>query len=133
MSKPRYGQSDRSKCFYVYMMASDNRVLYIGVTNSVTKRVWQHKFGEIEGFTKKYKVTRLVHWESFDDVRNAINREKALKGWKREKKVGLIEETNPKWKDLAENWYRRRTDEEMRKEFAKLNPLVPGDGEKPID
>ncbi len=116
------GGSDRRQCFYVYIMASKNRVLYIGVTNSVTKRVWQHKFGEIEGFTKQYKVTRLVHWESFDDVRNAIDREKELKGWTRAKKIALIEERNPKWRDLAEDWYRRRTDEQMRREFERRNP-----------
>jgi len=126
-------RSDRPKCFYVYIMAGKNRVLYIGVTNSVTKRVWQHKFGDIEGFTQKYKVNRLVHWESFDDVRNAIAREKELKGWTRAKKVALIEETNPRWKDLAEDWYRRRTDEQMRKEFERRNPSVPAAREKPID
>ncbi len=76
-------------------MASANRVLYIGVTNSLERRVWQHKFGDIAGFTKQYRATQLVHWESFDDVRNAIDREKELKGWRRSKKVALIEERIP--------------------------------------
>ncbi len=123
--------SDRPKCFYVYIMASKNRVLYIGVTNGLAKRVWQHKFGDVEGFTKKYKVTRLVHWESFDDVRNAIAREKELKGWTRAKKVALIEEFNPRWKDLAEDWFRKRSDAQIRKELAKRSPAVRASGEKP--
>ncbi len=91
--------------FYVYIMASKSRAICTGMTNNVEKRVWQHKNDLIEGFTKKYKCHRLVHRESFDDVRNAINREKEIKSWTRAKKVALIEETNPLWDDLAAEWY----------------------------
>ncbi|HVP41990.1 MAG TPA: GIY-YIG nuclease family protein [Terriglobales bacterium] len=133
MLNPRCGESDRPKCFYVYIMASANRVLYIGVTNALHRRVWQHKFEDIEGFTKRYKVTKLVHWESFDDVRNAISREKALKGWRREKKVALIEERNPKWKDLAAAWY-GQSNEKIRRRFARENEEVLSEtGVEPID
>lgn len=91
--------------FYVYIMASTSRVIYVGMTNGLEKRVWQHKNDLVEGFTKRYKCHRLVHWESFDDVRKAINREKELKGWRRAKKVALIEKYNPLWDDLAADWY----------------------------
>jgi len=104
-------------------MASANRAIYVGVTNALHRRVWQHKFEDIEGFTKKYRVTNLVHWESFDDVRNAISREKELKGWRRGKKVALIEESNPKWKDLAAGWY-GQSDGTIKKRFARENQKV---------
>ena len=92
--------------FYVYIMQSISRyVLYIGMTNNLPKRVWQHKTHAIEGFSDDYNATRLVYWESFDDVRTAINREKQLKRWRREKKIWLIERLNPGWKDLAADWY----------------------------
>jgi len=75
------------KSFYVYMMTNQSRVvLYIGVTNSLMRRVWQHQSGEIEGFTKDYKVNRFVYYECFDDPRDAIAREKEIKGWRRQKK-----------------------------------------------
>jgi len=88
--------------FYVYIVqSSSRRALYIGMTNNLYKRVLQHKTHAFEGFTDDYNATRLVYWESFDDVRNAIDREKQLKGWRREKKIRLIEKLNPGWKDLA--------------------------------
>jgi putative endonuclease len=108
-------------------------VIYVGVTNSLTRRVWQHKYGDLEGFSSKYRVTNLVHWESFDDVRNAIDREKELKGWRREKKVALIAERNPKWKDLAAGWY-GQSDEKIRRKFARENEgTLSGTGVEPID
>ncbi len=76
--------------------------LYIGVTNSLIRRVAQHRNAEIEGFSKRYNTNRLVHYESFNDVRDAIAREKQLKGWSRKKKEALITGTNPKWTDLGE-------------------------------
>jgi putative endonuclease len=87
--------------FYVYILASRSRVLYTGVTNDLARRVREHKAGESEGFTKKYRVHRLVFFESFRDVRAAIAREKQIKLWRREKKVALIEAQNPTWEDLA--------------------------------
>ncbi|MGC2448578.1 MAG: GIY-YIG nuclease family protein [Candidatus Sulfotelmatobacter sp.] len=96
--------------YYVYMMQSaSRRALYIGMTNNLHKRVWEHKNHIREGFTDDYNCTRLVYWESFDDVVNAINREKQLKRWRREKKEWLIERKNPHWKDLAVDWYEAET------------------------
>jgi putative endonuclease len=91
----------RDRQFYVYLLASRSRVLYIGMTNDLERRVCEHKLGEVEGFTKQYRVHRLVFFENFHDARMAIAREKQLKGWRREKKVALIEAENPTWDDLA--------------------------------
>jgi putative endonuclease len=90
--------------YWTYIVASRSGTLYIGMTNDLCKRVMQHKSGEIGGFSSKYRCNRLVYWESFDDVLKAINREKQLKGWRRSKKVALIESMNPRWEDLAEKW-----------------------------
>lgn len=87
--------------YHVYIMASTSRVLYIGVTSNLSRRVSQHKLGELEGFTKRYHVDRLVYCEHFFDIRGAIAREKELKGWRRARKIALIEEGNPYWEDLA--------------------------------
>jgi len=78
--------------------------LYIGMTNNIESRVWQHKSREFEGFASTYHCNRLVYFESFDVVNKAIDREKQLKGWSRRKKIALIESVNPKWQDLAEKW-----------------------------
>ncbi len=92
--------------FYVYIMqSSSRRALYIGMTNNLHKRVFQHKTHCVEGFTDQYNAVRLVYWESFDDVHKAISREKQLKGWRREKKLWLVARFNPGWKDLAAGWY----------------------------
>jgi putative endonuclease len=93
------------KTYCVYIMGSSSGSLYIGVTSNLHRRVFQHKFHRIEGFTDKYNVDRLLYWESFDEVVKAIHREKQLKGWRRSKKVALIEFRNPHWKDLARDWY----------------------------
>ena len=96
----------REYIFYVYFMQSPSRrALYIGMTNNLHRRVWQHKTHAFEGFTDDYNAARLVYWESFDDVHKAIAREKQLKNWRREKKLRLIEHFNPGWKDLAAEWY----------------------------
>src|SRR5438270_9805374 len=96
----------RAYKFYVYMMQSrSRRALYIGMTNNLHRRVWQHKTQAIEGFTCEYNTERLVYYETFDDVRTTIAREKQLKKWRREKKLWLIERMNPGWKDLAADWY----------------------------
>ena len=87
--------------YYVYIMASRSRVLYVGVTNDLARRVHEHKQGLVPGFTSKYRVTRLVHFEGFPDIRDAIAREKAIKGWKRSRKISLIKLHNPTWEDLA--------------------------------
>lgn len=90
--------------YWTYIVASRTGTLYIGMTNNLYVRVMQPKSGEIEGFSSKYQCNRLVYWESFDDVLKAIDREKQLKGWRRAKKIVLIEFNNPRWEDLAEKW-----------------------------
>ena len=92
------------KRYYVYIMASRSLVLYVGITNDVYCRALQHKSGEIDGFTKRYNVNRLVYYESFNDVGAAISREKQIKGWGRAKKLSLIQSENPTWIDLAADW-----------------------------
>jgi putative endonuclease len=91
----------RARCFYVYILA--NRIggtLYIGVTNDLIRRVAEHRLKEVEGFTKKYEISRLLYFEQFDDAENAIRREERLKKWNRAWKIRLIEEHNPNWDDL---------------------------------
>ena len=89
--------------YYVYIMASDrNGTVYIGVTNDLARRVYQHREGQISGFTKRYKVNCLVHYEAYDSVATAIQREKSLKRWPRKWKLELIEKDNPRWRDLYE-------------------------------
>ena len=86
---------------YVYILASSrNGTLYTGVTTDLIKRVWEHKQGIIDGFTKKYNVKQLVWYEQHNSIESAINREKALKEWQRKWKLRIIEELNPNWNDL---------------------------------
>jgi putative endonuclease len=92
------------KNYFVYILSSRSRNLYTGVTNNLMRRVMQHRQGLIPGFTSKYRIHRLVHIESFTDVRAAIEREKQIKDWRREMRVALIEASNPAWADLAEGW-----------------------------
>jgi putative endonuclease len=93
------------RAYYVYIMASRSRVLYTGVTNDLARRVDEPKRSLTPGFTSRYRVTRLVYFEEFTDVRDAIAREKQLKGWVRARKIRLIEERNPTWEDLADRWF----------------------------
>lgn len=87
--------------YCVYILASKkNGTLYVGVTNNLIKRVFEHKNDMVQGFTEKYKVHRLVYYEQTDDVNSAIAREKSLKKWNREWKIKLIEKINPEWEDL---------------------------------
>ena len=90
--------------FWVYIVASRSGTLYIGITNDIGRRMREHKSGEFEGSASKYGCNRLVYYEKCDNVLKAISREKQLKGWRREKKVVLIERVNPRWQDLAEHW-----------------------------
>jgi putative endonuclease len=92
--------------FHVYILQSaSRRALYIGMTNNLRRRVFQHKTHQFEGFTGDYNAIRLVYWEKFGSVEKAIAREKQLKRWRREKKIWLVESVNPKWRDLALEWY----------------------------
>ena len=86
--------------YFVYIMTNKSQTLYTGVTNNLLKRVYQHKNKLIDGFTKKYNITILVYYETHEDIRAAIAREKQIKGWLRKKKIALIESMNPEWKDL---------------------------------
>ena len=90
--------------YYVYIMTNRSRTLYTGVTNNLMRRVHEHKNKLIDGFTKKYNITKLVYYELTSEITSAIAREKQIKGWLRKKKIALIESANPHWKDLSEEW-----------------------------
>jgi putative endonuclease len=97
------GTNAVTKTYYVYILASArNGTLYIGMTNDLPRRMWEHKEGLVPGFTKKYGIKTLVYYETFDDVNVAIHRETRLKKFKREWKLNLIEQRNPDWADLTE-------------------------------
>jgi len=93
------------KWFYVYIMTNRSMTLYVGVTNNIKERVFQHKTGAFEGFSSRYKLDRLVYWETFKYVNTAIAREKQLKRWTRVKKMQLIVSMNPTRQDLAAEWF----------------------------
>jgi len=86
-------------------MASRSHTLYVGVSGNLHKRVFEHKWKEHDGFTERYNCDRLVWFESYQEVAKAIAREKQLKGWRRAKKIALIEKSNPAWVDLSKEWY----------------------------
>jgi putative endonuclease len=96
----------KNRRFFVYIMTNRPRshVLYTGVTGDLTRRVFQHKNKLVPGFTGRYNLTRLVYYEEFVYPDAAINREKEIKGWRRSKKIRLIESMNPQWSDLADKW-----------------------------
>ena len=93
------------KNYYVYIMSSKTGTLYVGVTNDIKKRVYQHKNHLIPGFTNKYNIDRLLYVETVSDPISAISREKQIKKWRREKKIAIIDSMNPDWKDLSDGWY----------------------------
>jgi putative endonuclease len=88
------------KNYFVYILSSKNKVLYVGMTDVLARRVFEHKSGLVEGFTKRYNVNKLVYYESQPDLESAIKREKQLKNWHRQWKINLIESKNKEWKDL---------------------------------
>jgi len=94
----------RERRYYVYILASKSRVIYVGVSGFLMPRVLRHKAGEGGAFTRKYRVHRLVYFQSNQNVGDAIARETEIKGWRREKKVALIHADNPTWEDLGEGW-----------------------------
>ncbi len=113
-----YLRMGRTYQFYVYILSSLRGTLYIGMTDNLRKRIWQHKNKVVEGFTCDYDINRLLYWEEFVDVRNAIAREKQLKGWRREKKTNLFKQTNPRWEDLSKDWY----SDNPKATLSKTNP-----------
>jgi putative endonuclease len=98
------------KEYYVYIMASSSLVLYTGVTNDIVRRVGEHRYKCIPGFTTRYKVDKLLYFESMNDINLAIAREKQIKAWRREKKFALILSTNPKLTDLSARWFGQARD-----------------------
>ncbi len=94
-----------SRHYYVYIMANRAHQPYVGITNDLERRVFEHRNQLTGGFTSKYRHTMLVYYEETSDVHSALAREKQLKGWRRSKKAALIESVNPQWVDLARNWY----------------------------
>jgi putative endonuclease len=95
--------------YFVYIMANASKRIYTGMTNSIRRRVREHKLKLAPGFAAQYNMTRLVYFESFEDVRNAIEREKQVKTWTRAKRLALVESTNPKWEDLSREWDQPQT------------------------
>ncbi len=95
---------DRDHIYYAYIMSNRSQNFYVGVTSELRIRVIKHKNGTYEGFTSRYKLDRLVYYETFSQVQSAIRREKQLKGWSRKKKIDLIVSMNPTWRDLSEDW-----------------------------
>ena len=94
-----------NKTYYVYLITNwNNKVLYIGVTNNLERRLYEHKNKLIKGFTEKYNVNKLVYFEQTNDIESAITREKEIKKWRREKKNNLVESSNKQWEDLSKQW-----------------------------
>ena len=100
-------RNQRERRYSVYILGSLSGTLYIGITSNLPFRVRQHKEQPFRGFSAKYGVDRLLYYETYGEVSRAIAREKQLKGWKRERKIALIEEGNPQWKDLSHGWYEK--------------------------
>ena len=89
-----------SKRYFVYILGNERPTIYIGVTSNLSKRLYQHRKGLVKGFSKRYKLKKLLHYEEFEDIKDAIKREKQLKNWHRDWKLNLIKSANPNFKDL---------------------------------
>ena len=105
-------KGDILKDYYVYILTNDSKTLYVGVTNNLERRIYEHKHKLRDGFTKKYNLTKLVYFEIFNDINDAIKREKQLKNWHRQWKINLIESKNKEWKDLYEEFTNKQEDAE---------------------
>jgi putative endonuclease len=115
--------SKREHHYYVYIVASRTHTLYIGITDNIGRRVEQHRNAELPGFTATYRCNRLVFLENYQYVQKAIAREKQLKGWRRSKKIWLIELTNPTWSDLSEVWTKKPQVPPLR--YAPVGMTIP--------
>jgi putative endonuclease len=93
------------KNYYVYILSNKSKTLYTGITNDLIRRIFEHKHKLVEGFTKKYNITKLVWFKEFNSAQETIYCEKRIKGWVRRKKISLIEIENPEWKDLSMEWF----------------------------
>ncbi len=109
-----------SRTYFVYILASRSRNLYTGVTNNLQRRIVEHREGLVRGFTARYRIFRLVHFELFGDIGYAIAREKEIKAWRREKKIWLIERDNPTWADLAQRLANKRPRKENKVKIHRL-------------
>ena len=118
------GGAPVGRTYFVYIMSNVSKMLYVGVTNGIEKRVFQHKEKLVPGYTQQYNLFMLVYFEEFADIRYAIAREKQIKGWLRSKKVALIAAKNPQWKDLAENWFKKPSKTKTRSCGAVPNGIL---------
>ena len=116
------------KIYFVYIMTNRSKTLYTGVTNSLIRRVREHKQRIGSGFTSKYKLDRLVYYERFEDVHRAIGREKQIKGWSRLKRIALIVSINPAWRDLSLEWYERHAYQPDSPVLLPASPTVSSRG-----
>lgn len=98
----------RTHEYYVYIVTNKSWTLYTGVTNDLERRVWEHKHKWTKGFTSRYRMGKLVYCKAFGDIRDAIAREKQIKGWTRARKMALIKGANPTWQDLSKGWFQER-------------------------
>jgi len=90
--------------YYIYILTNKSNTLYVGVTNNIQKRLYEHKNKLINGFTKKYNLNKLIYFETYQNINDAIKREKQIKGWTRKKKIDLIKTKNPNFNDLSKNF-----------------------------
>jgi putative endonuclease len=95
----------RTREYYVYIVTNKSWTLYTGLTNDLARRVWEHKHGTVKGFTSRYRIGKLLYYETFGDIREAIAREKQIKGWTRARKMALTKAMNPTWEDLSKGWF----------------------------
>lgn len=119
-------------CYYVYILASHRRVLYTGITSKLERRAWEHQHEQdANSFSARYRVHKLVYFERYSRVQHAITREKEIKSWRREKKIALIDATNPAWKDLGAGWgkpYKQSPPPASQREDSRQIPRAPTDG-----
>jgi putative endonuclease len=117
------------KIYFVYIMSNRSKTLYTGITGNLIQRVRRHKLGIASRFTTKYRLDRLVYFERFEDVHNAIEREKEIKGWLRIKKIALIVSVNPAWRDLSLEWFDRHPHcKGVHRSFAAKSPAQDDKG-----
>ena len=114
--------------YYVYIMTNNRGILYTGVTSDLSRRVYEHKQKIVDGFTKKYNITILIYYEETSDILSTIAREKEIKGWRRSKKIELIESVNPQWSDLSEGWYARESGAKSHQQvLLRTKPGISGE------
>ncbi len=121
---------DNRHQYFVYILTNPSRTLYIGVTNDLERRMYEHKHKLVPGFTSRYNITQLAYFEDSSDVIAVIAREKQLKGWTREKKVTLIKSLNPTWEDPSERWFEESSQPAISQARVPERNLVPWSASK---